>query len=488
MTKNKENFFQKFAGLLTVENMREQVQWLVFLRWIAGIMVVVSVLAGKAFFHIETITVPLLLGIIILLYNFVFQLIRKYFMTHQEESKTAVKRRLTFINLQIFLDLIVLAALIYFTGGIVNPFLSFFIFHMVISSILLSRRSAYAWAFFTIILESMLFYLEHFNYIPHQGFLPGYPIGLVENVNHVMFILVAFSVTLLITVYFATSIMRPIRKRQLDLQELQNSINHKRALLEKSNEELSEMDKSKTEFLYRVEHELKAPIGALQGLISVVNRGYESVDSKKKKDLLLRAEGRICMMKELVSDLLSLSRINERSFKLNIQRVDLGLVIKDVVTELTGFSNKRDVPVNLEIADDEFQIPADKEAIIEVFRNLIHNAIKYSFEGEVKVTLSCSKDFIVIKVQDSGIGIGEDDLGHIFNDFFRTPNAKAFEEGSGLGLSLVKRLVEQHCGIISVTSELNKGSIFTVSLPIKCINMKILETEDENGTKNTNQN
>jgi signal transduction histidine kinase len=350
---------------------------------------------------------------------------------------------------------------------------------MVISSILLSRRSAYAWAIFTIVMESALFYLEHFNYIPHQKFLPGYPEGLANNGNHVMFILIAFGVTLLITVYFATSIMRPIRKRQLDMQELQNRIDHKRKLLEKSNKELSDMDKSKTEFLYRVEHELKAPIGALQGLLSVVNRGYEAVDHEKKRDLLLRAENRIGMMKELVADLLSLSRINERSFKLNIQGVSLDTIISDITTELSSYSNKREIPVNVDIKNQLPQIWVDKEAIIEAFRNLIHNAIKYSFQGEVNISLSNAEDFIIIIIQDSGIGIGEEDLDHIFDEFFRTPNAKAFEEGSGLGLSLVKRLIEQHCGTISVTSQLNKGTTFTVSLPLTCDNI-----QRESGTEN----
>jgi signal transduction histidine kinase len=466
MKKKKENLFQKFTHSMTIESLRERVQWLVTLRWIAGVMVVISVLAAKAFLEIENIAVPLALGFFILFYNLVFHLVRKYFVSHPEASDKDIKRRYALINLQIFLDLTVLAALIYFTGGIANPFLSFFIFHMVISSILLSRVNAYLWAFFTIGLETLLFYLEHFGYIPCHRFLPGYPTDLVKNGDHVFFILMAFSVTLLITVYFATSIMRPIRKRQLELTELQNRLEQKRDLLELKNKELSDMDRSKTEFLYRVEHELKAPIGALQSLISVVSRGYSAVDEAKRNELLARAENRVTLMKELVSDLLSLSRVSERSFTLELQPIDLKQMVYEAVDELNTYSKKRGVPIKIDAADALPEIMADKHAMEEITRNLIHNAVKYSFEGDVNVRLTTSEGNLVMEVQDHGIGISEEDLPDVFKEFYRTPNAKAFEEGSGLGLSLVKRLVEHHNGAITVTSQLNKGTTFTVTLPV----------------------
>lgn len=464
--RKKENFFQKFTISMTVESLRERVQWLVALRWIAGLMVVVSLLTAKAFFDVRTITIPLILGLLILGYNLAFHLIRKYFVTHPEASEQDIKRRIVLINIQIFLDLLVLATLIYFTGGIANPFLFFFIFHMVISSILLSRFNAYIWAMFTICLESLLFYLEHFGHIPSHKFLPGYPEGLVQNGIHVFILLMVFGISLIITVYFATTIMRPIRKRQLELSELQQRLEAKRDLLEAKNKELSDMDRSKTEFLFRVEHELKAPIGALQSLLSVVVRGYESVDEAKRKELLGRAQNRVTVMKELVSDLLSLSRINERSFKLELEPIDMGRMIETTVEDLNTYSKKKGVPIKVEAPERLPLIMADRHALEEVTRNLIHNAVKYSFEGEVNVRLSAGDENLMLEVQDHGIGINEEDLKQIFKEFYRTSNAKAFEEGSGLGLSLVKRLVERHNGTIVVTSILDKGTTFTVTMPV----------------------
>lgn len=464
--RKKENFFQKFASSMTVESLRERLQWLVTLRWIAGIMVITLLLAAKAFLEVKTVTIPLLLALLILIYNLAFYVIRKYFHSHPDISGKDIKRRYMMINIQIFLDLVVLATLIYFTGGVANPFLFFFIFHMVISSILLSRLNAYIWAFFTIGLESLLFYLEHFRYIPTHRFLPAFPERLVENSTYVFFLLMVFSISLIITVYFATTIMRPIRKRQLELSELHRRLEDKRDQLEAKNKELSDMDRSKTEFLYRVEHELKAPIGALQSLLSVVTRGYATVDEAKRKELLNRAQNRVTVMKELVTDLLSLSRINERSFKLELEPVNMGHLVDATINELKSYSKKKGIPIKVDAPEQLPEIMGDKHALEEVTRNLIHNGVKYSFEGEVHVRLSAGEDNLVFEVQDHGIGINEEDLKDIFKEFYRTSNAKAFEEGSGLGLSLVKRLVERHNGTINVSSILDKGTTFTVSLPL----------------------
>ncbi|MCP4214689.1 MAG: HAMP domain-containing histidine kinase [bacterium] len=449
-----------------IKNMGRRILWLIMLRWVAGISVVVSVLAGKVYFNIGEVTVPLLLGLLILLYNAAFNLIFKYLHSAPNGSTAGMQKRLILINSQIFLDLIVLATLVYYTGGIVNPLLFFFVFHMVISSILLSRLNAYIWAFFTIILESLIFYLESSHLIPTWKFFPFYPESLINNDDYLLLLLCVFGVTLLVTVYFATTIMRPIRKRQLALTELQNDLQHQRDQLEQKNKELNELDRSKTDFLYRVEHELKAPIGALNSLLSVVARGYSSVSDEKKKDLLNRAQGRCTMMKDLVTDLLSLSRVNERSFQLELETVHFDEILQGVVDDLHMYAAKKEITINYYSPETFPGQQADKHAIIEICRNLVHNAVKYSFQGKVDVTLTLEGEGLKMIVADSGIGISEEDLGNIFNEFYRTSNAKAFEEGTGLGLSLVKRLVEQHGGTIAAESKLNQGTTFTVTLPV----------------------
>lgn len=462
----KETFFKKFSASLTLENVCRRVEWLVFLRWFAGVGVVIAVLAAKAFFGIDSIDLPLALGGGILFYNSIFEIIRRILARRRSDSPEAIRVRFLIINIQIFTDLVMLAALVYYTGGIANPFLFFFIFHMVISSIILSRPNAYGWAIFTIILETALFYLEHFQHIPHKTFFPWDTANLTENGFYVTTVLVAFSITLLICVYFATSIMRPIRQRQMELTELKNALEEQRDQLEEKNIELIEMDLSKTEFLYRVEHELKAPIGALQSLLSVISMDISTVSEDKKTELLSRAQNRVTMMKELVNDLLNLSRIDQRSFALELETLQLEDILNETIEDLGSYSRKKGIPVKTFIEAPLPEIRADKEAIQEILRNLVHNGIKYSFKGEVDVTMKPEPERIMMTVQDSGIGISEENLKDVFKEFYRTANAKAFEEGSGLGLSLVKRLIEKHGGSISVESQLNKGTTFTVIFPV----------------------
>lgn len=463
----KPNFFETFIDSVPVENMTQRIQWLVFLRWPAGIGVIMAALVGKAFLRIETITIPLLLGCFVLFYNVIFHLIAKYIFSrrHLDESRKHIRKRLFAINLQILLDLLVLTALIYFTGGCVNPFFFFYVFHMVIGSILLSRINAYGWAFFTIIIVSLFFYLEHFQYIPHQHFFPFYPRGMIDNSGHILLFLGAFSITMIVTVYFATTIMRSIRKQQVGLTELKNDLKAQRDQLELKNNELEELDRSKTEFLHRVEHELKAPIGALRSLLSVVSRTGIKLEEEKRSDLLARAERRVVVMKELVTDLLSLSRITERRFQLEIESIEMDKLVHEVIEDLSTYARKKGIGIKTDFASSLPAIKGDRTALMEIAGNLIHNAVKYSFEGDAEVSLFTEDDGLIFRVRDRGIGISEEDLANIFTEFYRTANAKAFEEGTGLGLSLVKRLIERHGGTITVSSQLNEGTTFTVTLP-----------------------
>ena len=454
-----------FKPVLTGANLTRRLDWLILLRWFAGIGVVIGVLAGKAFFHIHRVEIPLVLGILILTYNAVF------FWLNRRPSQQALMQdehnttRIMQINYQIGLDLLALACLIYFTGGIMNPFLFFFVFHMVIGSILLSRANAYAIALFTILLETVAFLVEHFDLVPTIDFFGFYPSESAVSTPYAFLLLAAFSATLLITVYFTTNIVSSIRQKHLELTNLQRDLQVQKEQLEEKNRELEELDHSKTEFLYRVEHELKAPIEAVNSLLSVVARGYSAVSDEKRDEFIKRAANRVLSMKELVSDLLSMSRIKERTYKLDKRDIPAGEIVSSIVDDLGSLANKKGISIQLELENGLPKLNADENAFRDIARNLIHNAVKYSFEGTVTISMYVKNSFIVLRVRDQGIGIDENDLQRIGQEFFRTGNAKAFEEGTGLGISLVKKLVEKHGGTLEIQSQLNKGSTFTASFP-----------------------
>ncbi len=466
---NGGNFFGKYTGTMSIERVCENTIWLIRLRWIACIGLLFGVILSKAFFKVEIKSVlpPLLIGIGIIIFNFIFYL-RYSFLSKRrsEQTKECVEKRLIFVNIQIFVDLIMLTAIIYYTGGIATPIPFFFIFHMVISSIMLSKINAYFWAVFTIITQSIMIYLEHSGKIAHKYYFYFIPEINDKSGYTELFILIVFSITLVITVYFATTIMRPIRKKQLDLTIMKNELQEQKYKLESTNAELEDMDKSKTEFLYRVEHELKAPIAAILSMLSVVIRGYDSVDENKKKDFLNRSIIRVKSMKDMVKDLLSLSRVDAKNFQLNKTDLKFYEIIEEIIDELTPYAQKKNIGLKTNLADKLPDFYADRDALTEIIRNLIHNAIKYSFEGFVTIALVMNNNELIFSVLDTGIGISEDDLGNIFEEFYRTSNAKAFEEGTGLGLALVKKLVEQLGGNIKIESELNKGTKSIISFPV----------------------
>jgi two-component system phosphate regulon sensor histidine kinase PhoR len=454
-----------FKPVLTGANLTRRLDWLILLRWFAGIGVIIAVLAGKAFFHIEQVGWPLSIGILILFYNAVF-----YWLNRRPQQRALMQdqnnsSRIKQINYQIVIDLFTLVCLIHFTGGILNPFLFFFVFHMVIGSILLSRPNAYAIALFTILMVTITFALEHFNFVDTIDFFKFYPEGLAVDGLYVLLLLAAFSATMIITVYFTTNIVDSIRQKHLKLTDLQKDLQDQKEQLEEKNRELEALDHSKTEFLYRVEHELKAPIEAVNSILSVVSRGYSSVSEEKRDEFIKRASNRVLSMKELVSDLLSMSRIKERTFKLDKREIRADDIVTAIVNDMRGPADKKGIAIQLEIESGLPKLTADENAFRDIARNLIHNAVKYSFEGTVTVSMYVKNENIALQVRDQGIGIDPADLEKIGEEFYRTGNARAFEEGTGLGLSLVKKLVEKHGGKFDVQSQLNKGSTFTVSFP-----------------------
>ncbi len=455
-----------FKPVLTGANLTRRLDWLILLRWFAGIGVIIAILTGKAFFHIERVGIPLLIGVSILAYNAVFYRISRRLSNQEDyQQDESSPHRILFINIQIGIDLLTLALLIHSTGGILNPFLFFFVFHMVIGSILLARGNAYAIALFTIFLVTLSFLLEHFKIIDSINFFGFYPKALTVAGPYVLLLLAAFSATMIITVYFTTNIVASIRQKHLALTQLQKNLQDQKDQLQATNLELEALDHSKTEFLYRVEHELKAPIEAVNSILSVVARGYASVSDEKRDEFIKRAASRVMSMKGLVSDLLSISRIKERSFKLDKQEVQGDAIVLGIVNDLKNLATKKGIGIQLDIESGLPKLTVDENAFHDIARNLIHNAVKYSFEGTVTIAMYEKNDFITLQVRDQGIGIAADDLEKIGEEFFRTGNAKAFEEGTGLGISLVKRLVEQHGGRLDIQSRLNHGSTFTVYFP-----------------------
>ncbi len=229
------------------------------------------------------------------------------------------------------------------------------------------------------------------------------------------------------------------------------------------------MDKLRADFLSMVSHELKAPLSSLLMQISVIHDGLAGGLTEKQADLLGKAKEKTKGMITLVNDILDYRRIEEGKSIQKIETIDLADTLGRTVKLMGLSAEEKQITIKAHIADDLPVFSGDSGGIEAIFVNLISNAIKYTAKGgTVDVSLNQAGKDIRFKVVDNGIGMPQEYLDRIFEKFFRikTEETKSIS-GSGLGLSIVKGIVDAHNGSIHVESKVGEGTTMIVSLPFQ---------------------
>jgi signal transduction histidine kinase len=227
------------------------------------------------------------------------------------------------------------------------------------------------------------------------------------------------------------------------------------------------MDKLRSDFLSMVSHELKAPLSSLLMQISVVLDGLAGEVTPKQADMLGKAKEKTKGMITLVNDILDYRRLQEGKSIQKIEGLDLAEILQRTIELMRLSAEEKGVSITCEIAEDLPLFSGDRGGMEAVFVNLVSNAIKYTPRGgKVDVSLNKKDKEIRLVVADTGIGISSNDIDRIFEKFYRikTERTKSIA-GSGLGLSIVKGIVDAHGGEVHVRSEEGKGTTFTVILP-----------------------
>jgi signal transduction histidine kinase len=216
----------------------------------------------------------------------------------------------------------------------------------------------------------------------------------------------------------------------------------------------------------KVAHELRAPIAAIRSFLTLILQGYTTPE--KTREWQQRAAERADDLLKLVDDLLNLARLRDPKVESAPEIVSVEAVLKEVLGLHVPETEAKGIWLRVETRPCG-SIVADPAHIKQLWTNLVSNAIKYTPRGgQVSVRLYPEQGTIVGVVQDTGIGISKDDLPHLFDEFFRTEQAKAFSQhGTGLGLPIVRQILRDYGGEIVVASELGKGSTFTFRLPLK---------------------
>ena len=225
---------------------------------------------------------------------------------------------------------------------------------------------------------------------------------------------------------------------------------------------------NKSWFVNRAAHELKSPFTAVHGMLGVMRNEYLGPLNQKQKDTLEKSEKRLEMVSSLIDDLLTLGLKRTEADRARIHPVDGARVMREVRTFSEDYAAQKGVEIRFDIEGSLPHLMADEKLIEELFVNLISNAIKYTPKGgQVRVSLAKESNVHVrFEVQDSGIGIPEGDHSRLFTEFFRSKNARAFtQEGTGLGLVIVKEILDFIAGKVEVESEVGKGTRITVRLP-----------------------
>ena len=426
----------------------KQIGWLVRLRWIAIAGVFFTVTVTNLAQNMIERPVPLyFIAALMVLYNFEPRIYRK---APEQQRLKSIKRQAC---IHIILDLLSLTALIHFSGGVENPFIFYFIFHLVIASIILSKRVSYVLAGLNTILLSSLICLEYFEIIPHNPLNNFIPEELYRDRFYIFGVLFVFTSTLFFSVYLATIITQTAREREADRKRMEQQLI--------SSEKMAAIG----ELAAGVAHEINNPLDGLLNCLLRIQRNPNNIpQTQEYLDLM---EDAIHRIEATIGKLLDFSRPHE----LLLSTINLNDIVNETIGLIEYGASEKGIQIEKDFQESMSPIHGDKHLLEQVILNLSLNAItampaggKLEYgTGELQLDPLLSQPSVYVSVIDTGVGIPESVKERIFEPFY---TSQISEKGTGLGLTVSDRIIRQHKGIIEVESEEGQGTTFTVKLPI----------------------
>ena len=240
--------------------------------------------------------------------------------------------------------------------------------------------------------------------------------------------------------------------------------------VQKSLRKLKAVDQSRQEFVSNVSHELKTPITSIRVLADSL-MGMEDAPVELYREFMADISDEIDRENQIIEDLLTLVRMDKSAeSQMNISQVHINHELEMILKRLRPIAKRSNVELILE-SIREVTADVDKVKLNLAVTNLVENAIKYNIDsGWVRVTLDADHKYFYVKVADSGIGIPEDSVDHIFERFFRVDKARSREVGgTGLGLSITKNVIQMHHGVIDVESTPGEGTTFSMRIPLNYV-------------------
>jgi len=443
------SFFEDRFPFLNKAILQSKINWSIRLRWIAIAGFLSATIVARLFFELDipyesVWGILFILAVINLVYFLVFKVYRHF----------SFRKELYFLLVHILVDLFVLSWLINMTGGIENPMYIFFVFHIVLSSILFPRPIPYYIATFVVLMFTGLVVGEYVQFFVHHCIFHA---DLHENVAFSVLVLTVFTLAIYITTYIATSFVWIFRESKREIDGL--------------NQELVKRDDEKARFFRFTSHELKSPLIAVKTSIDSVTKTFAHVLDPKAKSILQKASLRCDQMLDIIRELLMLSRLRREQNLPQKQLIkqDIIHMIQKIIADNRSVADAKNIHITEDFGPHEVYIQGDATDFKQLFGNLISNALRYNKSGgDLKISVQTFGDiWLLVEVSDNGIGIPAAEQAHVFDEFYRAGNArKETGFGTGLGLSLVKQIVTNYAGRIDVESKEGKGTKFSVTLPL----------------------
>jgi len=335
--------------------------------------------------------------------------------------------------------------------GIVLIAATFYVAVIAMAGILLGSRASFTVAALSAILYVAAAIVSRKPFIAALALSEGWSIALTSFISALTFLFVAYLGWLT-----TRDLRRALRDATYDLV--------------KANEELQEANRLKTQFLARISHELRSPLNAIIGYTDMNLAGYYGSLNDAQQDALERVQRNSRQLLALINDVLDLSRIEAGQLELQQNVISPKALVHSVVATVEPQAQEKGLTVSYEVAPDlPPALMGDEVRLNQVLLNLLDNAVKFTSQGSIHVSAQTGAgDTWTLQVRDTGRGISEREMMQVFEEFRQGEAAYSQElRGAGLGLAIVRRLVEAMGGTISVQSRLGVGSTFIVTLPLE---------------------
>lgn len=455
MPENPENkVAEKILSLEEREKLR-RMNWSVVVRYIMVVIIVAITLLGYQVgfnYYIPGILVAVTIA-------FIYNLISSFFYT-----SVIYPRWWPYAG--IFLDMVIITFIVHFTGGIESIFLVLYLLQIVGTNVHFSRLAGPLNLIFGAGIFIALIFLEQKGILPHYS-SNVVPYGLYQNLKFIFLASLTLVIFMGISAYRSGYVVHSLQSVEEKFFKLNEELIRANRSMSESNRRLKELDQMKTEFISVASHQMRTPLSAIKWILKMVIDGDLGALTQEQKDLLAKGYQSNERMIALINDLLNVSRIEEGRFQYRMMRMSAEDVIEKVIEEMKSDIQTKHIRFKYNRPTTPTpKVSIDPQKIHLVLQNLIDNALKYTpSRGRIEINLQAEKE-LLFSIKDNGVGIPSSQREKIFSKFFRADNVVRMQtEGSGLGLFIVKNIIQAHGGRVWFESQEGIGTTFYFALP-----------------------